>query len=144
VIDPYVLEATPAGLTATLVSVGGDHACAITTAGATRCWGNSHRGQAPQPALPEAAPPEGRVGKAYRFAVGDLAGSPRPGTATYALAGGPAGGPAAGALPPGLALTPVGAIEGTPTKAGTYAVTVQAADAVGFQASRTYTVEIAP
>ena len=49
---------------------------------------------------------------------------------------------AGGTLPPGLTLSPAGALTGTPTTAGTYAFTVAATDPTGGQAVRGYTLTV--
>ena len=48
----------------------------------------------------------------------------------------------AGALPPGLALSGAGDLTGSPTAAGSYAFTVQAADANGFTGAQAYTLVV--
>jgi len=71
----------------------------------------------------------GVVGSAYDYTY-TVTGTPAP---TVTLQ--------SGTLPPGLALDPVGRLTGTPTKAGTYTFTVQAANTAGtVQASSTLTV----
>ena len=45
-------------------------------------------------------------------------------------------------LPPGLSISPSGLISGSPTAAGTYSVTVTAADATGASGSATFTVTV--
>jgi len=47
-----------------------------------------------------------------------------------------------GALPPGLMLSPSGAISGTPTKDGAYTLTVQVTDAEGATATKLFELEI--
>ena len=47
-----------------------------------------------------------------------------------------------GSLPPGLALDPAGAINGTPTAAGSYSFSVRVADRTGASATRGYVVTI--
>jgi FG-GAP-like repeat/Putative Ig domain len=75
--------------------------------------------------------PNGTVGAAYSTTI-VATGSPAP---TFSGAG----------LPPGLTLTPAGLLSGTPTTAGTFSsVTVTASNGVGSDASRTYTIVIAP
>ncbi|MDC8014835.1 Ig domain-containing protein [Tahibacter soli] len=48
----------------------------------------------------------------------------------------------AGALPPGLTLSPAGAITGIGTAVGTFGFTVTATDANGFSGTRSYTINI--
>lgn len=60
------------------------------------------------------------------------------GTAPYSFAIG------AGTLPPGLSLNAAGMLSGTPTAAGSFAVTVIATDANGFTGSQAYTLAVAP
>ncbi len=50
----------------------------------------------------------------------------------------------AGTLPTGLSLSTAGAITGTPSAAGTFTFTARVADSSAQQASRQYTVQIAP
>jgi hypothetical protein len=130
---PWIPSITPpTGLKAGQVSVGDGHACASRAAdGVTVCWGDNAKGQAPQPYLVALPTQFGFVGEAFGVYLGDLVGSPLPGSATYAVTG--------GWLPLGLTLDPgVGVITGTPLVAGDYSFTVTATDGVNFQASRTY------
>jgi large repetitive protein len=47
-----------------------------------------------------------------------------------------------GSLPPGLALTAAGSLSGIPTTVGSFTFTVQATDAAGCEAARTYTLTV--
>jgi hypothetical protein len=76
--------------------------------------------------------PNGTVGTAY---AQTLTGSG--GTAPYTF------GVTAGALPAGLVLAPTGTITGSPTTAGSTAVTIRATDSLGCFAERAYTMVIA-
>jgi uncharacterized repeat protein (TIGR01451 family) len=49
-----------------------------------------------------------------------------------------------GTLPPGLSLSPAGAITGTPTAAGTFNFTLKLLDATGLTATQAQTITIAP
>jgi hypothetical protein len=75
-------------------------------------------------------PPSGGVGEPYSFTF-TTGGNPPP-TVTRS----------AGALPPGLTLSSTGKLSGTPTRTGTYSVTVQAANGVGTAATRSVTLKI--
>jgi hypothetical protein len=76
--------------------------------------------------------PVPRVGVPYAGALEALGG-----TAPYAWS------LAAGALPPGLTLSPAGAIAGTPTAAGAATFTVQVTDTAGGAATRAMTLTVA-
>jgi predicted extracellular nuclease len=69
------------------------------------------------PATITGTPPAGTVGTPYSF--------------SFTVGGAGTAGVVAGALPPGLALSPAGALTGTPTTAGTFAFTVRASNAFG-------------
>ncbi|PWW59542.1 ExeM/NucH family extracellular endonuclease [Actinokineospora spheciospongiae] len=75
--------------------------------------------------------PDGKVGTAYSATVPHTGGEPVALSVT------------AGTLPPGLTLSPAGALSGTPTTAGTHAFTVTATNAVSGT-SREYSVVVAP
>ncbi len=75
--------------------------------------------------------PNGTVGTAYSQTITATGG-----TSPYMFA------VTAGTLPTGLALTPGGALSGTPTAAGTFNFTVTATDANGATGSRAYAVTI--
>lgn len=60
----------------------------------------------------------------------------RGGTAPYAY------GVASGALPAGLALSTGGVLSGAPTVAGSFTVSIQATDALGFTGTRTYVLGV--
>jgi YVTN family beta-propeller protein len=82
------------------------------------------------PVFTVASLPNGAVGEAYSATVA-AAGQPAP---TFSVS--------AGALPPGLALDPTtGAITGTPTSAGAFAFTIEAANSSGT-ATQSYTITI--
>ncbi|WP_426753647.1 putative Ig domain-containing protein [Myxococcus sp. Y35] len=83
----------------------------------------------PQPELLTESLPPFHVGTTYHVGL-DARGS---GTLTFELEG---------TLPPGLRLLPTGAFSGTPTQAGSTAVTVRARDARGGVAARTYSVDV--
>lgn len=77
-------------------------------------------------------PPGGTVGQAYSFGY-TLTGSPAP---TVSLQ--------AGTLPPGLTLSTAGLISGTPTTAGTFTFTAEAANGVAPTAQLESTITITP
>gem|GEM_PF-5362004 len=83
----------------------------------------------PQPALLTESLPPFRVGATYLVAL-DARGS---GTLTFELEG---------TLPSGLTFLPNGTFSGTPSQAGSSAVTVRARDARGGVAARTYSVDV--
>src|SRR5438874_2529521 len=63
-IAEFALAATPAAarvapevVTAVQVSAGGNHACAVTTAGAVMCWGWNGYGQLGRPGITSSAVP---------------------------------------------------------------------------------------
>jgi alpha-tubulin suppressor-like RCC1 family protein len=102
----------------TQVGVGGNHACALTTAGTATCWGSNNVGQlGGSPEFTSPAPGDGTVGVPYSH--------------TYTATGGPASRffLTSGALPPGVTLNGVtGALQGTPTAAGTFTGDVTASN----------------
>ena len=89
-----------------------------------------------------------RVGSVVEITTADLpqgaVGTPY--SATLAATGGtaPYTWTAAGALPPGLALSPAGVISGTPTTAGKFDFTVQAADAAGQTGTKALSITVEP
>ncbi len=70
----------------------------------------------------QSAPPTAAVGTAYSYTYTST-GDPAP---TYTLA--------SGSLPPGLTIASTGTLSGTPTTAGTYSFTIQAANGTGTPA----------
>jgi hypothetical protein len=76
--------------------------------------------------------PSGTVGAAYAAPLAATGGT---GARTWTLA--------AGGLPGGLVLSPVGAITGTPTTAGTSSFTVRVTDVAGATATRALSIAIA-
>ena len=102
------------------VSAGTFHSCAMPIDGPPAvCWGNNAAGRV-QPSLRNVAPPAATVGTAYshQFTMNTFL-APAP---TFRVVG--------GAHPPGLTLSPQGALTGTPTTPGTYTFTVSAANAL--------------
>jgi hypothetical protein len=89
-----------------------------------------HAGQAP--AISSGPPPGGRVGEAYRHAFA-ATGSP---VIRFSLAG--------GELPPGLALSADGILEGTPSAEGTYTGRVRAANGLSPSGTQSFTIEVLP
>lgn len=75
--------------------------------------------------------PGGRVGQTYAAAIAAAGG-----VAPYAYA------LSAGALPDGLALSPAGALSGTPTATGAFAFSLKASDAHGFGGTQDYTIAV--
>jgi len=76
--------------------------------------------------------PSGVKGGAYPATTLAAAG----GTAPYTFA------VTVGMLPPGLTLTPAGALSGTPSATGSFTFTVQATDANGFTGMHQYTITV--
>jgi hypothetical protein len=83
------------------------------------------------PAITSAPPGGGSVGNAYTFAYA-ATGTPAP---TFAVTG--------GALPPGLTLSPAGALTGTPSAAGTFTGTVTASNGTLPDATQAFSITIA-
>ncbi len=114
-----------------------DQTSGAGTAGTANTWtGDIGRTSDPaglctavKPTITSGNPPNGTVGKAYRFTV-TATGSPE---ITFTVS--------AGSLPPGLSLGQA-TISGTPTKAGTYTFTITATNEFGSD-SASYTVTIA-
>jgi len=76
----------------------------------------------------------GSVGVAYAQTIGAAGG-----IAPYAFA------VTSGTLPPGLALVAAtGALSGTPTASGTFAITITATDSVGCSGARAYSLQVLP
>ncbi|MCU1392489.1 MAG: autotransporter protein [Ilumatobacteraceae bacterium] len=108
----------------------------VTAFDATQAASSSSFSMSVTPALAVTGPaslPNGEVGVVYPSPVATSSGGTLPVTWS------------ASALPAGLAIGPsTGAITGTPTAAGTFAVVVSARDAVGAMASRSLSLTIAP
>jgi Putative Ig domain len=77
--------------------------------------------------------PDAVVGSAYSQSLAATDGSP---PYSWAIT--------AGALPPGLNLSPQGAITGTPRTAGDYSFTARVTDRAGDRASRNFTLGVVP
>ncbi|MGH9152478.1 MAG: carboxypeptidase regulatory-like domain-containing protein, partial [Acidimicrobiales bacterium] len=111
--------------TYTQVSAGTFHTCAVPVSGPpVRCWGNNMSGRV-QPNLSAVPPAPAYVGSPYGFQFtmnpsthSTLGGEAKLSAPTYSVT--------AGALPPGLSLSPAGALSGTPTAAGDHTFTVAA------------------
>jgi hypothetical protein len=73
---------------------------------------------------------------ALPLATGAVSFSASGGTAPYTWS------VTAGQLPPGLSLSPSGAISGTPTASGVYTFTVQVADSAAQQTSQAFTINV--
>jgi hypothetical protein len=86
---------------------------------------------APTITLTPSSLPGGRVGQAYAAAIA-AAGGVAP--YTYALS--------SGSLPAGLALSPAGALSGTPTAVGSSAFSLKASDAHGFSGTQNYAIAV--
>lgn len=86
------------------------------------------------PTLPPATLPGGTVGQTYSAAVAATGGTS---PFTYTAGTG-------SAMPPGLGISPAGAITGTPTQAGTFSFPVDATDANGAVATQTFQIIVAP
>src|SRR5207249_1076926 len=78
------------------------------------------------------SPADGTMNVAYTGALSATGGA---GILTYTIA--------AGKFPDGVLMSTAGALSGTPTKTGTFPVTVQAADAFGDTATQVYTIKVA-
>ncbi|WP_422403825.1 putative Ig domain-containing protein [Pseudomonas sp. GZD-209] len=88
--------------------------------------------QAPTVTLTPASLIGATVGTAYSTTISASGGSA---PYSYSLSN--------GSLPNGLALSPGGSLTGTPSAAGSFTFTVQAADNTGFTGDRTYTLTVA-
>ena len=83
------------------------------------------------PTITSAPPPGGAAGTPYNFTVTAT------GTAPFTFSD-------AGTLPPGLAINPsTGAITGTPAAAGSYSVTLTAANGILPNGAQAFTMDIA-
>jgi subtilisin family serine protease len=82
-------------------------------------------------AITTAALPSGTVGVPYSATLAATGGAP---PYTWSRI--------SGKVPTGLALSPSGAISGTPTKRGTYTFTVRVRDSLGGQVSRSFSIQI--
>ena len=130
-------QAPPGGVAGPFVQVsaGQVHTCGVLGTGDVACWGRNVEGEAPQPDLTPVTLPDGILGTAYSQTLSMTAPGYTPPQPTFAVVD--------GTLPPGLDLdASTGALSGTPTQAGPFSFTVQAADDNGFTASRDYTLEI--
>ncbi len=101
-------------------------------AGQLNAPSNTTASNTPELSITTANLPDGTVGASYSAALAVTGGSP---PYTWSLA--------AGQLPGGLALSSSGTITGSPTAAGSYSFTVQAADADGLKASRSLSTSVA-
>ena len=113
------------------VAAGGAHSCALRVDGQASCWGSNEDGQV-EPLMIEAKPPSGVTGTPYLHQFATTPQAPDP---TFSFT--------AGSLPDGLALSAGGKLSGTPTKAGTFAFTVLAANGVTPDAALKVTLKIA-
>jgi hypothetical protein len=120
---------TPYRFTVAAVNVAGTGAPSALSAAATPVAGI-------QPvAIATSSLPAGRVAAAYSRSL-----SASPGVAPYSWTR------ASGLLPPGLALSSVGVISGTPTAAGTYSIVVRVTDsnAPPTTATKTFAIAVLP
>lgn len=86
---------------------------------------------APAITFGSATPANGTFNAAYTGAIAATGGA---GTLTYTIA--------SGAFPNGISMSSSGALTGTPTKVGTFSVTVQASDAFGDSATQAYSMKV--
>jgi len=123
----------PAG-TYVQVAAGNTFTCAIRSDGRRVCWGANGAGaDSPNPAgLSDLA--DGQMGVAYSQQI-TISGSSAPANPVFLMM--------SGTLPPGLSLSPAGALSGTPTSLGSYTFTIDAEGDGEFAASRAYTIVIA-
>jgi alpha-tubulin suppressor-like RCC1 family protein len=128
-------QATPPepNITYTQVAAGGEHTCATRQGDALICWGNNGRGQAPRVTLLPATLPNGATNAAYAQTLTASGGQVPP----YAFS------ILTGTLPPGLALSAAGALNGTPSSPGTFRFTALAKDTRTIAGTRDYTVTVA-
>lgn len=116
------------------VSVGTYHACAVRLDGSVACWGERIHGKAPDPQLqPEWLDPIAAGPVDVTIRLEDTTGYLPPSPAFAIVDGG---------LPAGLSLASDGRITGTAMRSGSHGFTVEAEDANGFVARRSYTLEV--
>ena len=134
-------RATPPAGAFHTVSVGSTHACAVRSDDTLTCWGDDSFGQAPQPQVLPSTLPQGAIGAGYsqQLSLVDVASAS---SEFPYLARTPAFVRTAGALPPGLDLTVVGLLAGTPTAVGNFDFTVDSEDANGFVATGNYALTV--
>jgi Putative Ig domain len=96
-------------------------------------WTTDVSGVAPQPAcITTATLPSGTVSVLYSATLAAVGGAA---PYTWSLA--------SGSLPPGLGISPIGTITGTPSAAGTFTFSVKATDSVAAMATQTFTITVA-
>jgi hypothetical protein len=140
---PTGLTLTPGGVLAGTPTVAGSFTFTVRGTDANGCFGTQvytlviAAAPPPPPGCPAltvapASLPGGTVAVAYSQSITATGG-----TAPYSF------GVTAGIVPPGLTLSPVGLLAGTPTTSGTSGFTVRATDANGCFAERFYSLVIA-
>ena len=128
--DTYGQSTPPSG-TFRHVSPGSKHTCGVRTTGGIVCWGRNLFGEAYVVAVNPSALPRGEVQLAYSQTVTATGGAA---PYTYTV---PEGG-----LPPGLTLSAIGTLTGTPTASGNFVFTVQAMDGNAVVGQKTYTLGV--
>jgi hypothetical protein len=112
------------------------HSCAVRDDGARVCWGSTDAGANPGLEISPGSLPGGTLGNAYVPTQLTVAGANyTPSVMAFGLV--------AGNLPPGLTLSSMGVLSGTPTALGTYLFTVEGEDGNGFIASQQYAINVA-
>jgi hypothetical protein len=133
-LPPGLVLAPDGGLSGT-PSAYGTYAFTVTATDAGGCTGlRAYSVTFACPAIAVLPPtlPNPPIGVPYAQAITNDGGSP---PVTFTIA--------AGSLPPGLLLSPAGALSGTPATAGTYSFTVRATAAGGCFAERPYDIAVA-
>ncbi len=131
---PPGLVLTPAGILTGVPTLAGTYPFTVQADQANGCSASRAYSITMDCALLAIQPPflpDGAVGTAYSavlLSTGGLA------PLTFTLD--------AGALPDGLTLSPGGALDGTPTSAGSFVITVRVTDSAGCTATRTYVLDV--
>ena len=131
-------QATPPEGLFVSVSAGFAHTCAIRDNGARVCWGDNGSGQAPQLAITPQTLPDGVVDAFYDVQLGvQGSGAYVPTALGFAVV--------AGELPLGIDIADMRpSLLGVPGIPGTYAFTLEVADANGVSGRRDYQMTILP
>lgn len=128
-------QATPPQGRFASVSAGAAHSCAVRDSGARVCWGDNSSGQSPSLELgPDTLPPaeQGQPYEARLVATGRAGYVPR--AVEFRVV--------SGTLPPEIELDVDGRLHGWPQADGGADIVVEARDADGFSAQRTYRIQV--